>query len=112
MWPSASLSRIVAASIRAEKNVCWLNCWRALTLDFEKVPFLAGAVYVEGAIALREFVVWQPHAWLELDGQIIEPTLCLFEWWTPDAHHYARARAVNRLELLAMGTPEDFPMLS
>ncbi len=107
----ATLSRAVSRRTGAAPHVCWLNCWRALTLDFEKVPFLAGAVYVEGLISLREFPVWQEHAWLELGGVIIEPTLCLFDWWTPDAHFYRATARASRLELLERGTPEDFPLL-
>lgn len=49
---------------------CWRNAWCAL----EWMPELAAGEYVEGyAIASDSHIVFE-HAWVELDGRVIDPS--------------------------------------
>lgn len=106
------LSRRVAACIEAEPHVCWLNAYRAVRRLPATMPELSGAVYVEGFIVATWACV-EPleHAWIEArDAQgadvIVEPTLCLFDWWTgADFKYFAGAR----WQRYSLGEPTAFP---
>lgn len=67
------LSNETAALVEAERTRCYRNARRALL----EVPALTEARYVEGwVIDLRKGGALPPteHAWLELDGLVVEPT--------------------------------------
>ncbi len=67
------LSNQAAASVQADRTRCYHSARRALL----EVPALKEARYVEGwVIDLRKGGALPPteHAWLELDGRVIEPT--------------------------------------
>jgi hypothetical protein len=99
------LSHAVAAAVGAQPHVCWLNALRVV----QGVPELAAARYVEGFIVLRELPIEpQEHAWIESGAWIIEPTLCLFDWWTPDAFKYFAGARFGRADLTGV---TDFPFV-
>ena len=58
----------IAKMVRAKKQQCFQNAWRVV----ERLD--PSAVYVEGFSVEYEDVVLE-HAWVELDGEIIDPTL-------------------------------------
>lgn len=70
-----TLSEDVAREVRAKPKTCWENA--ALGLMFSpQESLLRRAAYVEGVVYTHTLHSGFSHGWLELDGQIIDPTLC------------------------------------
>ena len=65
-----SLSKRAAKKTHAIPNACWINAYCALM----ELPELAHGYYVEGWFVNIALPVPIEHAWIELDGQIIDPT--------------------------------------
>lgn len=71
MTKDAVRSAAVARRIRAVEKSCFANCQRAVARD----PELANATYVEGfAVVVASRLPFE-HAWIEVDGAVIDPTL-------------------------------------
>src|SRR3712207_6711599 len=81
---SRHLNRVVskraAKIINAKPKECWKNAFFSLL----EVPELAHGQYVEGWIVPTTIPIAIEHAWIELDGQIIDPTPK--SWITPFAY--------------------------
>lgn len=71
------LSARLAEAVDARIGHCWRNAWVAL---YE--PEAEGALYVEGWIINPDSSI-DEHGWLELDGEIIDPT-----FYDPPAKFY------------------------
>jgi hypothetical protein len=67
MKVNAELSRNVAGKVAARPKECWRNAIMGLAV-------LPGAFYVEGWIITTSGLVVE-HAWLELDDEMVDPTL-------------------------------------
>ena len=65
------LSARLAEKVGAGLKQCFLNAWRALQCERE----LEGGLYVEGWAVAGDRGLVIEHGWLELDGEIIDPTL-------------------------------------
>jgi len=70
MEVNRELSERVAERHGARPKGCWVNAWAALQCDTE----LHGGLYIEGWALTDGDLVFE-HGWLELDGEIIDPTL-------------------------------------
>jgi hypothetical protein len=64
------LSKRAAKIVNAVPKACWQNAYRALL----HVPELASGYYVEGWYVSHGIYIAFEHAWIELDGHIIDPT--------------------------------------
>lgn len=62
------LSKRTGDRVRAENKECFLNAFRGMTECGQD------AHYVEGFAVPGEFPIIAAHAWLEVDGKIIDPT--------------------------------------
>jgi hypothetical protein len=62
------MSERVAKAIHAENKECFLNAFRGM----HEVP--GEPYYVEGFVAPDNFPIIIAHAWLEVDGRIVDPT--------------------------------------
>jgi hypothetical protein len=69
------LSEDVAREVRAKTKTCWENAALGLVFSPQESP-LRRAAYVEGIAYTHTSPGGFSHGWLELDGQIIDPTLC------------------------------------
>ena len=69
-------SRSLAQAIDAQPKRCWRNC--ALGLGH----LLGAGLYVEG-VAVTHFGFATPHAWIETDRTILDPT-----WDRPGTQYY------------------------
>lgn len=68
--PVRRLSELARVGIGAKPKECWRNAFMALVL-----PELKGARYVEGYVVLQQHNLVLEHGWLDLRGQIVDPTL-------------------------------------
>ena len=64
------LSKRAAKTINAVRNGCWENAYRALM----ELPELAHGQYVEGWFVRIDLPIPIEHAWIELEGKLIDPT--------------------------------------
>jgi hypothetical protein len=87
-----ALSKQAAKMIKAVPKECWRNATRSLLTR----PELAHAHYVEGWIVLPALPVPLEHGWLELDGQIIDPTPVTWK----SRHAYFAALRLSKDDLL------------
>ena len=92
------LSKRAGKTIRAVPNACWQNAYRSLL----ELPELANGHYVEGWIVRTDLPVPLEHAWLELDGQIIDPTP--ISWSSPFV--YFPGLRLTKSEVLQVVTDE------
>jgi hypothetical protein len=67
-------SEAVAKDVGAKRTQCYANSQMAMLLS-EPEDSLRGAYYVEGLCLDRLLPTPVCHAWLELDGEIIDPTI-------------------------------------
>ena len=76
-------SKELAAAVRAQPKQCWRNCAMGLG------HLLGAGLYVEGcAVACLEEVEFAtPHAWLEIEGKVLDPT-----WDPPGVRYFPVAR--------------------
>jgi len=74
-------SQELARAVNAQPRRCWRNC--ALALGH----LLGAGVYVEGYAVVSGGGFATEHAWLEVDGTIVDPT-----WDIPGARYYPVAR--------------------
>jgi hypothetical protein len=65
-----AISKRAAKIIQSKPKECWKNAFFSLL----EVPELARGQYVEGWIVPITIPIAIEHAWIELDGQIIDPT--------------------------------------
>jgi hypothetical protein len=64
------LSRQLRQDIEARPKECWLNALSGLYM-----PWFQGEVYyVEGLLKICEGL-WIEHGWLQINGEIVDPTL-------------------------------------
>ena len=86
------LSKQAAKTIQAVPKECWQNATRSLLTLQE----LAHAHYLEGWIVSSAILVPLEHGWLELDGQLIDPTPATWKW----QHTYVPALHFTKDELV------------
>jgi hypothetical protein len=86
------LSKHSAKTIKAVPNECWQNAYRA----FMELPELAHGYYVEGWFVRIDLPMPIEHAWVELAGNIIDPSPVS---WSA-RHAYFPAVRFTRDELL------------
>lgn len=72
-----SLSEAVAAEVGARLGRAWLNAALGLACS-DRASALRRAAYVEGVCTKAGGGPSHLHAWLELDGEIIDPTFTVF----------------------------------
>lgn len=97
-----ALSEQVAKRIKAVPQRCFKNCKDAIL----SVPDLADGRYCEGYVCLEpEEGAIHEHAWIELKGQVIEPTLVLSDHLNriglPDHAYYSAAREWHKEDVAA-----------
>ena len=62
--------------IKAKPKQCWYNCFKTLMYCRE---YEYDAVYVEGIFVDSVYCFETEHGWLEIDGQIVDPTLPMYD---------------------------------
>jgi hypothetical protein len=91
MKKNISESQRAAELVRAQPSLCWENAAKLMSHDV-----YAQAMYVEGAIVTPILKHPQEHAWLAVNGEIIDPTLPDKEVFYFPAHEWT-AEAVDDL---------------
>ena len=86
------LSQQAAKHVNAVPKACWQNAYRALL----QVPALSSGCYVEGWIVDVNLPIPIEHGWVELDGQIIDPTPVMWR----DTHAYFPGLRFTKTEVL------------
>ena len=71
MIVNRELSARMAEKVGAEPKQCFLNAWQALQCEHE----LEGGLYVEGWAVTDDDALVIEHGWLELGGEIVDPTV-------------------------------------
>src|SRR5438270_9575544 len=84
MTKNAAESLRAAKLAEAQPNECWENSAKLMRRDE-----YAAAIYVEGVVISRKVEFPQEHAWLVLDGQIVDPTLPEVDLHYFPAHQWA-----------------------
>jgi hypothetical protein len=87
-----TLSKRAGKKVKAAPNACWQNAYRALM----QLPELSSGCYVEGWIVNIEIPVPLEHAWIELAGQIIDPTPVMWR----ETHAYFPGLRFTKAEVL------------
>jgi len=97
---NANLSRMIGEDIGAKNKDCFLNAFRAIS----EVNNAETAVYVEGFAVSHEmrFLI-ASHAWIEVDGEIIDPTPAYQE----GGHEYFPAVKYPRHKILVAAIEND-----
>jgi hypothetical protein len=93
-----ALSKHAAKIVNAIPRACWQNAYRALL----QLPELSNGCYVEGWIVNVDVPVPIEHGWVELDGQIIDPTP---KAWTVQFTYFPGLR-LSKAELLQAVTDD------
>ena len=70
MQVDRELARRVAETIEAESQSAWRKALLALQAD----PAVEEGLYVEGWAVLLDSLLIIEHGWLEIEGQIVDPT--------------------------------------
>jgi hypothetical protein len=99
-----ALSKRVAKIVNAQPKECWKNAFFSLM----EVSELARGQYVEGWITPITIPIAIEHAWIELDGQIIDPTP---KSWTVQFAYFPGLRLSKDKLMQAVGDDGRLPIV-
>jgi hypothetical protein len=88
---NVKLSKKMASIVLAQNRECYLNAIHAQ-------EYMPEAVYVEGFVRMHDFPLVIEHGWLELNGEIIDPTPSAIE--SVDKRTYYAGRRLERTDTL------------
>ena len=97
-------SRQLAEQINSKTNAVFDNAYRAVLVT-------EGATYVQGFVVLTNpSPQFLEHAWVELDGMILDPSLPHLPQAASDLHYYPAQRlSVKVLKAAIEEAQEDYP---
>jgi hypothetical protein len=100
-----ALSKRAAKTIKAIPKACWQNAYRSLM----ELPELSRGYYIEGWMVDVNLPIPIEHGWVELDGQIIDPTPVM---WKATHAYFSGLRFTKEEVLQTVRDATELPIAS